>query len=432
MPPFVSNAYYVTLILDAIAAFQPSPQSFTFTDRDVILYSLGVGVSTQQEDYLKFLFEHTEDFSTLPTFGVIPAFSAMINSTGAGIQGFPIDPTKVLHGEQYLELYKPLPTSGTLTSTVRVKDILDKGSGAFILYNVETVDEQGELIAFNQFGTFVVGSGKFGGPRTSPDAKLPADPPSRAPDASMSEKTSVDQAALYRLSGDRNPLHIDPGFAAMGGFAQPILHGLSSFGFAVRHVMKTFANNDMTKFKAVKVRFSKPVLPGQTLQTDMWREGSRVFFRTKVVENGNVCISGAYVDLQGDIGTVKSQESSGGDQLQSTPVFQEMAGEVKKRPDLPPKVNAVFLWNITKDGNTASTWTVDMKGKKVGEVYEGTPRSGNADCTLTMSDEVFMGLHSGKLAAQQAFMQGKMKLSGNIMLAQKLGDVLNAAKKAKL
>ncbi|XP_076465925.1 peroxisomal multifunctional enzyme type 2-like isoform X2 [Babylonia areolata] len=414
---------------ERIEAFQPDPTSHTFTDRDVILYALGVGVSTQQDDHLRFLFEHSEDFTTLPTFAVIPAFKALSSSLAIGIPGFPIDLTKVLHGEQYLELYKPFPTSGTLTSTVRVKDILDKGSGAFIVADVETVDEQGDPVAFNQLGTFVVGSGKFGGPRTSPHAKLPQDPPSRTPDASVSEKTSVDQAALYRLSGDRNPLHIDPSFAAMGGFAQPILHGLSSFGFAVRHVMKTYANNDMTKFKAVKVRFSKPVLPGQTLQTDMWKDGSRVFFRTKVVENGNVCITGAYVDLREDTSPAESQ-SSGGGQLQSTAVFQQMAAEVKKRPDLPAKVNAVFLWNITKDGNSASKWTVDLKGKGAGGVYQGEPLSGKADCTLTVSDDVFMALHSGKLAAQQAFMQGKLKLAGNIMLAQKLGELLNAAKQS--
>nr|KAG5694108.1 hypothetical protein BaRGS_005863 [Batillaria attramentaria] len=414
---------------EIIRDFKPEPASFTFNDRDIIVYALGVGVSTRQPDHLKFLFELSDEFTAIPTFGVIPAFDAMGKALVAGIPGFPIDLTKLLHGEQYLELYKPLPTAGTLKSTVRVADILDKGSGAFIIYNIETVDENNEPVAFNQFGSFIVGRGKFGGPRTSSEAKLPADPPSRAPDATMSEQTSVDQAALYRMSGDRNPLHIDPSFAAMGGFAQPILHGLCSFGHSVRHVMKTFADNDMSKFKAVKVRFSKPVLPGQTLQTEMWKEGNRIFFRTKVVENGNICISGAYVDLHS--AASGPAKVAGGNDLQSTAVFTEMAKQVKSRPELSAKVKAVFLWNVTKDGKTVTSWTVDLKSKP-GEVYEGQPRSGKADTTLTLSDENLVGMVTGKLQAQQAFMSGKLKLSGNIMLAQKLGELFNAASQAKL
>ncbi|PVD20051.1 hypothetical protein C0Q70_20545 [Pomacea canaliculata] len=415
-----------------IQSFQPPPVTFKYTEREAILYALGVGVSTQQPDYLKFLFELSEDFSVLPTFGVIPAFDTMMNSLHSGIPGFPIDPTRILHGEQYLELYKPFPKSGALKSTLRVVDILDKGSGALILYNVQTVDEKNEPVAFNQFGTFVTKAGNFGGPKSSPEARLTADPPSRPPDATMSEKTSVDQAALYRLSGDRNPLHIDPSFAAMGGFAQPILHGLCSFGFAVRHVMKTFADNDMTKFKAVKVRFSKPVLPGQTLQTEMWKEANRIFFRTKVVENGNVCISGAYVDLkEGSNTSQKTVTKGNNDSLQSDAIFEEMARQIKSRSDLTAKISAIFFWNITKNGKVANTWTIDMKSPKAGEVYQGQPRTGKADCTITIADENFMSLVTGKLAPQQAFLSGKLKLSGNIMLAQKLGEILNAVQ-AKL
>ncbi|KAK0054247.1 peroxisomal multifunctional enzyme type 2 isoform X2 [Biomphalaria pfeifferi] len=387
---------------------------FTYTERDAALYALGVGVSTAQDDFLKFLFELSGDFTVLPTFAVIPGFDAIMS----------VD--KILHGEQYLELFKPISRSGTLVSKAWIADVLDKKSGAVILYNVETFNENNEKVAFNQFTTFVVGIGNFGGRSTSSEAKLLVDVPKRAPDAVKQEKTSIDQAALYRLSGDRNPLHIDPSFAAMGGFKTPILHGLCSFGYAVRHVMSTFANNDMSLFKAVKVRFAKPVLPGQTLVTEMWKEGNRIHFQTKVAENGNVCITGAYVDLNAATEENKLKQVS---DLQSTAIFQQMASQVKNNTDLVAKINAIFQWNITKNGADATTWVVDMKSSKTGQVFEGKPVN-KADCVITISDENFLALVSGKLDPQKAFLGGKLKLSGNIMLAQKLGDLF--ANKSKM
>ncbi|CAG5125521.1 unnamed protein product [Candidula unifasciata] len=409
-------------------SFRAEPATFSYTEKDAILYALGVGVSTVQSDYLKFLFELSEEFTVLPTFGVIPAFTCLFELTLKGLPGFKIDPTKVLHGEQYLELLKPLPRKGRLTSKLSVADILDKKSGAVILYNVETFDEKNEKVAFNQFTTFAVGAGNFGGPSKSTAAVPLVDPPSRAPDAVIQQKTSVDQAALYRLSGDPNPLHIDPSFAAMGGFKSPILHGLCSFGYAVRHVMATFADNDMSRFKSVKVRFSKPVLPGQTLETQMWKEGRRIHFQTKVVENGNVCISGAYVDLTDGPVEAKTAVPQKND-LKSSEIFKQMAATVKATPGLAAKINAVFLWNITKNEAPAAQWVVDMKTTKQGEIYQGQPRSGKADCTLTLSDENFVDLVSGKLDPQKAFLGGKLKISGNIVLAQKLSSIFSLSSK---
>ncbi|XP_059147270.1 peroxisomal multifunctional enzyme type 2-like isoform X2 [Physella acuta] len=400
---------------------------YTYTEKEAVLYALSVGTSTTQPDYLKFLFELSEDFTILPTFGVIPAFACLYSATGKGVPGLTLDPTKLLHGEQYLELFKPIPRSGTLTSKLWLCDVMDKKSGAVLLYNVETYDENNDKVAFNQFSTFYVGAGNFGGPKTSTETIPIIEVPSRAPDSVMQEKTSVDQAALYRLNGDKNPLHIDPSFAAMGGFKTPILHGLCSFGYAVRHVMATFANNDMSRFKAVKVRFAKPVLPGQTLLTEMWKEGSRIHFQTKVAETGSVCITGAYVDL---LNTTEPKPIPKATNLKSQAVFEQMASQIKNNPGLAAKINAVFQWNITKDGAQATSWVVDMKSSPTGEVYEGTPRAGKADCTLTLTDDNFVDLVSGKLDAQKAFLGGKLKLSGNIMLAQKLGDLF--AMKSKI
>jgi len=409
-------------------AFKPSPVKFSYTPRDVILYALGVGVSTAQEDHLKFTFELSEDFCVIPSFGVIPAFEAFNSKLIGGLPGFEIDPTKILHGEQYLELYKPLAPAGKLVSQLSVADIVDKKSGALIHYNIETYDDQGDKVCFNQFSTFVVGAGNFGGPKTTTKGYPLAETPKRAPDAVMQEKTSIDQAALYRLSGDRNPLHIDPQFAAMGGFKEPILHGLCSFGHSVRHVLKTYANNDMSKFKSVKVRFSKPVLPGQTIKTEMWKDGNRILFQTKVMETGVVCISSAYVELSEVVSASTAEPESSAGALRSNAVFAALSKGLKSQTDLVAKVNCIYQFNITQGGKKAATWTVDLKNKN-GEIYEGPVNSGKADCTITVSDDDYMDMVAGKLDGQKAFMTGKIKLAGNMMLAQKLSQLFSLAAK---
>ncbi|XP_048476580.1 peroxisomal multifunctional enzyme type 2 isoform X2 [Rhincodon typus] len=279
---------------------------YTYTNLEPILYALGVGMTTKDPDHLKFLFERNEEFSCLPTFGVIPA-QGFMNGALASIPGLNIDFTKVLHGEQYLEMYKPVPTSGTLKSEGVIADILDKGSGAVILLDVHTYNGK-DLVCYNQFSVFAVGAGGFGGKRTSDKVKVTKNPPNRPPDAIVSDVTSVDQAVLYRLNGDWNPLHIDPNFAAFGGFKKPILHGLCSMGFAARHVLKQFADNDVTKFKAIKVRFAKPVIPGQTLETEMWKNGNLIHLQSKVKESNEIVLAGGYVVLEESIYKAKSND----------------------------------------------------------------------------------------------------------------------------
>uniref|UniRef100_A0A671MPP6 Peroxisomal multifunctional enzyme type 2 n=1 Tax=Sinocyclocheilus anshuiensis TaxID=1608454 RepID=A0A671MPP6_9TELE len=383
--------------------------SFSYTHMNCILYALGVGMSSREPDQLKFLYEGHEDFSCLPTFGVIPAQSAM---TGLGsIPGLNIDFTRLLHGEQYLEMFRALPTSGTLTSRATVADVLDKGSGMVILLDVHTYSGR-ELVCYNQFSVFVVGAGGFGGKRKSQKAVVTAPLPDRAPDAVIVDQTSRDQAALYRLSGDWNPLHIDPSFAAMGGFESPILHGLCSFGFAARHVLKQYAANDVSRFKSIKVRFAKPVYPGQSLQTEMWKEANRIHLQCKVKETGDVVLSGAYIDLHADAST---------DGLQSDLVFAEIGRRIRDAGhELVKKVNAVLGWEISKDGRTVREWTVDLKTGR-GSLHTG---ASEADVIFSVSDEDFMEVVTGKLNPQKAFFSGKLKVKGNIMLSQKLEAVL--------
>ncbi|KAK6733563.1 hypothetical protein RB195_017359 [Necator americanus] len=278
----------------AAKAHIPPPHYFEYTTRDAIIYALGVGAHAKSD--LRYVYEMAEDFLPLPTFVVAPGLTAGNIMDWPGIE---FDLTRILHGEQYIEVYGPLPSESKLRSEARVVDVLDKGSGALILTEVTTYDDAtGKKLAMQQIGVFQVGSGKFGGARSSPHEKAAAEVPKRQPDAVFEEMTSIDQAALYRMgSGDLNPLHVDPNFAKMSGFKEPILHGLCSMGFATRHIIRTWAENDASRLKALKVRFTSPVIPGQTLLTEMWKDGNRIIFQTKVKETGKVVISNAWMEL---------------------------------------------------------------------------------------------------------------------------------------
>ncbi|KDQ24667.1 hypothetical protein PLEOSDRAFT_41213 [Pleurotus ostreatus PC15] len=269
-----------------------APVDYQFTERDVILYNLGIGATAKE---LQWTFEGDDEFAALPTFGVIPQFQA---SGGMPLDWLPnFNPAKLLHGEQYLSLKAPIPTSGNLVSEARLMEVLDKGKAAAVTSIVETRDKDtGELIFENQSTVFIRGAGGFGGRRVGKDrgaASAVNAPPKRAPDATLEEQTSPSQAALYRLSGDSNPLHILPEFAAIGGFDQPILHGLCSMGIAGKHVLKSFG-----EYTDIKVRFAGVVFPGETLVTHMWKEGSKVVFVTKVKERDTIVLASAAVTLK--------------------------------------------------------------------------------------------------------------------------------------
>uniref|UniRef100_T1JMB3 Peroxisomal multifunctional enzyme type 2 n=1 Tax=Strigamia maritima TaxID=126957 RepID=T1JMB3_STRMM len=410
-----------TTTFDADRALRANfkPSKFQYAVKDAILYALGVGCYVEKD--LRFLYENHETFQVLPTFAIIPAQRAMLDSgafTGT-IPGLPIDLTRVLHGEQYLEVYRPIPASATLKSRVKIVDVLDKGSSAVVIIDVDTYDEHDALLCKNQFSIFVVGSGGFGGKRNSAGSAPTQDPPNRTPDAMAKTKTHLDQPALYRLSGDTNPLHIDANFAAMGGFSRPILHGLCTLGIVSRQVMDKFAGNDASKFKAIKARFVKPVYPGETIETKMWRQGNRIFIESSVVESGNVVLKGGYVDF-GEVDAVAVPRPveivNKKVALKSETLFEEMAKRLNS--DLVHSVKGIFEWIILQDGNEAGKWTVDLKNPP-GSVYAGSPES-KADVTLTLEDNDMADIVSGKLNPQKAFMTKKLKIKGNIMLTQKL------------
>ena len=241
-----------------------APLEYVYQPRDVTLYALGIGAGWQADE-LKFVYE--SGLEALPTFGVVPPFPALMGLIG--VEGVNINLVMLVHGEQYLEVRKEIPTSGKLVSKPKISAVYDKTKGAVIELEVDTVDEAGDVVFFNRFSSFVRGEGGFGGER-GPEAGN--EPPDRAPDKVVEQATLPIQAMIYRLSGDYNPLHIDPNIATMAGFSTPILHGLCTFGFAGRAVLREYCGNDPKKFKAVKVRFSRPVFPGDTIVTEMWQE----------------------------------------------------------------------------------------------------------------------------------------------------------------
>ncbi|RJE25662.1 Multifunctional beta-oxidation protein [Aspergillus sclerotialis] len=269
--------------------------AFDYVDRDVILYNLSVGARRTD---LPLVYENDENFQALPSFGVIPWFNTAVPWNMDDIVAN-FSPMMLLHGEQYMEVRKfPIPTASNTITYPKLIDVVDKGNAAIVIAGYTTKDAKTkEDLFYNESTLFIRGSGGFGGspkPTASrPKAAVaPYKAPQRAPDAVVQEKTSEDQAALYRLNGDRNPLHIDPEFSKVGGFKNPILHGLCSLGVSARHVFGKFG-----QYKNLKVRFAGVVLPGQTLKTEMWKEGNTVVFQATVVETGKPAISGAGAEL---------------------------------------------------------------------------------------------------------------------------------------
>lgn len=290
----------------ALGATLP-PAEATWTQDQIILYALGAGIGYGQDPTSKEVLQYTYEngLKALPTYGVIPVFGTLMSLMS--VPGIQINPMMILHGEQHLEILKsPMPVNATVINEAKITGIYDKGydeekkrgKGATIEVEVLTKDKaSGEPLFRNVFTTFVRGEGGFApnGPK-APEAGN--NPPDRAADKVLEYKTMGHQALLYRLSGDKNPLHADPMFAKMGGFEKPILHGLCTFANVGRAVIDGFAGGDPTKFRSIKVRFSSPVMPGETIVVSMWKESDTdIIVKASVKERGIDVISNAKVTL---------------------------------------------------------------------------------------------------------------------------------------
>lgn len=271
---------------DAVGA-KFAPMEHSWDERDVMLYALGVGAGV---DDLGYVYEGA-GLQTLPTFGVIPAFPALMGM--ASVMTF--NPMMLLHGEQKIVLHKAIPTNGSVTTEAEVSHVWDKGKGAVVVVDAVSTDDKGEPLFTNTFTTFIRGEGGFGGERGPSGPKN--EPPDRDPDVTVELPTSPSQALLYRLSGDRNPLHADPNFAAMGGFPKPILHGLCTFGFVGRAVLDQFCDRDPSRFLSYEARFVGVVYPGETIEASLWKEGGRVFLWATTKERGEPVLEQAVVEI---------------------------------------------------------------------------------------------------------------------------------------
>lgn len=289
--------------IESLRARRFGSLSGEYTAKEVVLYALGLGCGVARD--LRFVYECNEDFAVLPTFPVIAAHPSILCIPLA--EYIPnCDVSRGLHGEQYIELLSELPASAKLVTTPYLIDIQDKGKGAAVVVRTVTTDTNtGRDLAINEFTSFILGAGGFGSNWSSPPrpaaATAPNTPPSRDPDCIVQEATTVDQATLYRLSGDLNPLHIDPeAAAAVGGYHTPILHGLCTMGVSVKLIMKAWGGGCPKSIKNMKVRFTKHVFPGETLQVRMWRTSpTTCVFQTHVMDRpGTVAISSAAVEFQ--------------------------------------------------------------------------------------------------------------------------------------
>ncbi len=409
--------------VDAALGYTYPELKWTYDERDVSIYALGVGAAENplNEQDLALVYEMSgKGMKVIPSFGVNSAIRMVFAFGKEGITapGLNFGLDRVLHGEQYTEVLRPLPTHGTLTTKATVKQIFDKGKNALVVTEFTSYDEHGDALIKNELTTFVRGAGGWGGDR-GPSADVNV-PPERAPDKVIEDKTHANQALLYRLSGDWNPLHADPAFAKAFGFDKPILHGLCTFGYATRHVAQAFAPDGDPRFvKSIKARFASSVMPGDTLVTEMWKEGNRVIFRTKVKETGKDCITNAAVELFTELPkpkdrSAKAAPASAAAVPNSGDIFRAIGAFVGGNPATAEKVKTAFVFKLSAP---ESAWTIDLTTPP-GKVTEG---AGTASCTLDMSDADFMAMATGQADAMKLFGSGKLKISGDVMASQKLG-----------
>lgn len=267
--------------------------TYTWDENEIILYQLALGAGRDPLSPTELSYTYEGQLKVLPTYGVIPVHRMLAHVPE--IKGLDFNPIMLLHGEQDLEILQPIPTSATVRNSGRVAGIYDKRKAALVILETTSFDAADRPLFVNRFSMFMRGEGGFGGdsgPKTTNER------PDREPDLVVESPTLPQQALLYRLCGDSNPLHADPAFAQMAGFERPILHGLCSYGIVCKAVIDALLEGDTARVARYQVRFRGVVYPGETIVTSMWREGDRVLLEAATKERQSPVLSNAVIQLR--------------------------------------------------------------------------------------------------------------------------------------
>jgi acyl dehydratase len=263
----------VPINLDEAIGAELAPVEFSWSSSDVQLYHLGLGAGSDPMDEreLRYLIDETPQ--VLPTFGNVAQTFHMTAPPTVKFPGIDIELSKVLHASEAVSVPGPIPPSGTGRAVTRFTEIWDKGKAAVIWSETTVTTLDGDLLWTQKRSIFARGEGGFGGER---GPSTSAAPPDRAPDVELSIPTLPQQALLYRLCGDRNPLHSDPGFASAAGFPKPILHGLCTYGIGAKALVDEFLDGDVSRVASYGARFAGVLYPGETLKANVWKDGDRL------------------------------------------------------------------------------------------------------------------------------------------------------------
>jgi acyl dehydratase len=267
----------------------------SYTKDQVILYHLGLGAGVPATDPKELEYTYEKNLKVLPSFAVIPSFGSMVGINN--VPGLQFNFAMLLHGEQEVILHRPLPVEARLATSAHIPEIYDKGKAALVILETAAKDEaSGQPLWTNRYSMFIRGEGGFGG---DSGPKVGNAAPERAPDGVVERKTLPQQALIYRLSGDKNPLHADPEFAKLGGFDTPILHGLCSYGIACKAIVDQVLGGDVARVARYQARFAGVAFPGETYRIAYWKDGAkRILLEASSVERNAKIISNAVIELR--------------------------------------------------------------------------------------------------------------------------------------